>query len=133
MSQENVEVVKRVIQAVNERDLDRLLAVCDPGVEFHALTRWPGEPPVLRGHEGAEHLLALLDSEFDEFRAEPQEFIDAGERVAVLAAMSAIGKQSRVPVRFNEAFVHTISDGRLVRLQVCGTREKALEVAGLSE
>ena len=136
MSQENVEVVKRVIQAINERDLDGLLAVCDPEVEFHALTaqsQWPGEPPVLRGHEGAKHLFRVLDSDFDENRIEPQEFIDAGERVVVLTELSAIGKQSRVPVRMNEALVFTISDGRLVRLQVCGTREKAFEVAGLSE
>ncbi len=102
-------------------------------MEFHALTQWPDEPPVLRGREGAEHLLKVLNSEFDESRAEPQEFIDAGEQVVVLAELSAIGKQSRVPVRANEAFVYTISDGRLLRLQVCGTREKALEVAGLSE
>jgi hypothetical protein len=51
----------------------------------------------------------------------------------VITELSAIGKQSRVPVRMNETLVFTISDGRLVRLQVCGTRERALEVAGLSE
>ena len=45
MSQENVEIVKRTIQAINERDLDGLLAVCDPEVEFHALAaQWPGDP-----------------------------------------------------------------------------------------
>ena len=133
MSQENIEIVKRVIQVINERDLDGLLAVCDPEVEFHTLTRWAGEPSGLRGHEGAEYMLAFLDRDFDEMRTEPQEFIDAGERVVVPIELSAIGQQSRVPVRMSEALVFTVSDGRLVRVQVCGTREKALEVAGLSE
>ncbi len=133
MSQENIEIVKRVIQVINERDLDGLLAVCDPEVEFHTLTRWAGEPSRLRGHEGAEYMLAFLDRDFDEMRTEPQEFIDAGERVVVPIELSAIGQQSRVPVRMSEALVFTVSDGRLVRVQVCGTREKALEVAGLSE
>ncbi len=133
MSQENIEIVKRVIQVINERDLDGLLAVCDPEVEFHTLTQWAGEPSALRGHEGAEYMLAFLDRDFDEMRTEPQEFIDAGERVVVPIKLSAIGQQSRVPVRMSEALVFTVSDGRLVRVQVCGTREKALEVAGLSE
>ncbi|MGI9556522.1 MAG: nuclear transport factor 2 family protein [Solirubrobacterales bacterium] len=133
MSAENIETAKRVIETMNERDLDGLLAVCDPEVEFHALTQWPGEPTELYGHEGAEYVLEVMGREFAENRSEPREFIDAGERVVALVELSAIGRQSGVPVRMDEALVFTINEGLLVRLDVCGTRQKALEKAGLSE
>ncbi len=133
MSQENVELVKRSIQAYNARDLDALRALSHPDVEYHGLADWPDRPLVFRGHEGIERFVTQTDDDFDEFRQEPQEFIDAGDRVVIVFEITAIGKQSRAPVRFTDAFVTTISDGLIARVQVCGTREKALEVAGLSE
>jgi ketosteroid isomerase-like protein len=133
MSQENVEIVKRSIQAFNERDLDTWLALSHPDFEYHGLADWPVRSRVFRGREGIERVLTQTDDEFDEFRQEPLELIDAGDRVAVVFEISAIGKQSRAPVRFTDAAVWTISDGLITRCQICGTREKALETVGLSE
>ena len=54
MSEENVEVVRRVISAYNRRDIDGFLKQFDPAVEWRALTQvmFGGEAAVYRGHEG---------------------------------------------------------------------------------
>ena len=136
MSQENVEIVTRAIRAWNERDFDAYPALAHPDAEYHGLAEWPGLPGegrTFRGLEGLRSRLTRIDAEFDRFRNEPLELIDAGERVVVVFEMSAIGRQSRVPVRFTDAAVWTIKDGRIASVEICRTRERALEIAGLPE
>ena len=133
MSGENVEIVKRAVQALNERDLETLRDLWHPNVEYHGLGEWPDRPRVLRGLEELEPVLTLADDDFDDARSETQELIDAGDRVVIVFEVNVIGKQSRAPVRFTDAAVYTISAGLITRIEICGTREKALEAVGLSE
>ena len=49
MSQENVEVYKRAVDATNRRDLDALLDEFDPDVEWHSALVGMGTE-VYRGH-----------------------------------------------------------------------------------
>jgi ketosteroid isomerase-like protein len=35
MSQENMEIVRRSVEAFNDRDLDTVMEMCDPQVEWH--------------------------------------------------------------------------------------------------
>ncbi len=133
MSEENVELVRRAFRANNERDFETLRSLHHPDAEYHGLTDWPDRPRVVRVTEEMERGFTRLDENFDDARNEPLEFIDAGDRGVNVLEFTAIGKQSRAPVSFTEAFVTTISDGLIIRIEACGTREKALEVAGLSE
>jgi ketosteroid isomerase-like protein len=133
VSQENVEIVKRAIRAWNERDWDAYPALAHPDFEYQGLAEWPGLPgESFRGLEELRHRLTTIDSELDDFRNEPLELIDAGERVVVVSTISGIGRRSGAPVRFEEAFVYTLRDRRVARVEACGTREQALEVAGLA-
>ena len=54
MSQENVEAFKRVIEALNRRDIESLLERYDPDVEerYALESLHGGEAVVHRGHEG---------------------------------------------------------------------------------
>jgi ketosteroid isomerase-like protein len=133
MSQENVDLVKRIIHAWNERDLKTMRTLAHPDAEYHGLAEWPGQPRVIRGQKELARRDTRVDESFDEFRQEPLEFMDAGDRVVVVFEITAVGKQSGAPVRFTDAAVYTISDGLITRIEICGTREKALEAVGLSE
>jgi ketosteroid isomerase-like protein len=54
MSQENVEIVKRGVDPYNRRDVEALLEVLDPDVEWHpgVLIPFEGEARVYRGTRG---------------------------------------------------------------------------------
>jgi len=129
---ENVEIVKRAVQAWNERDETAMGALFHPDFEYHGLDEWPGLHRVFRGREEALPRQSELAAELDDFRSEPVEMIDAGARIVCILELTGIGKQSRIPVRFTEVSVVTIRDRRIVRIDVCDTRERALELSGLS-
>ena len=66
MSDANVEVVRRWVDAYNRRDFDELTALCDPEIEirsyFVAIER------VFRGHEGIHEYFEGLDEAYDRFQ-----------------------------------------------------------------
>jgi ketosteroid isomerase-like protein len=51
MSRENVECVRRLLQAFNDGNVEALVAECDPGVEWEEQAI-PGVDPIFRGHDG---------------------------------------------------------------------------------
>ena len=52
MSQENAEVVRRMLRAFNDGDVERIVAESDPAVEWEEQSI-PGVEPLYRGHDGA--------------------------------------------------------------------------------
>jgi ketosteroid isomerase-like protein len=133
MSAENLELVERFFEAWNERDYDALELLVHDDMEFHGLVEQADRPRVTRSLEEYRRRTELADAELERFRLRPQELVDAGDRVAVVFEMTGTGKRSRVPIGFTDAAVVTVVDGRVARVDVCGTRERALETAGLSE
>jgi ketosteroid isomerase-like protein len=126
MSQENVEVVRKLFAAWNKGDRAEALELVDPDIVIDA-TRRVFNPTAYEGMEGVQRMLSDLDDIWDRFRAEPSmEFIDAGERVVVVGRMRAKGKGSGVEV-------WTFRDGKIVRQTTFQTMAEALEAAGLRE
>jgi ketosteroid isomerase-like protein len=70
---------------------------------------------------------------FAEARWEPQEFIDLGHAVVVVAKVVAVGRGSDVRTEMDETDVYWFRDGMIVRLRGFATKEEALEAVGLSE
>jgi ketosteroid isomerase-like protein len=76
MSQENVEVFKRGVEAYDLRDIDALLEDLDPDVEWQPVLQvllW-GEATVYQGHQGVRDWFRDLDAAFAEFHVEVAEF-----------------------------------------------------------
>jgi ketosteroid isomerase-like protein len=139
MSQENVEVVRRVIEAWNRNEqarvvpLERVVPFLDPGVILDA-TRRIINPKTYTGIEGIRAMLAERDEVWGEFRIEPDEFVDAGDRVVVIGRWVGRGRGSGVEVNQPIADVFTLHGGRVVRCQIgYSNRAEALEAVGLSE
>ena len=63
MSQENVEALKRAVDANNRRDYEALLEEFDPDVEWHGIfgLMFGKEATVVRGHEGLLGYVRDLD------------------------------------------------------------------------
>ena len=80
MSQENVELFYRAIDAFNRRDLGAYLALMDPEVEFtpYEVSVQGGEP--YRGHAGVRSWWEESFAVFPDLRAELYEVRDLGDR-----------------------------------------------------
>jgi len=133
MSQENVEIVRRVIDARNRGDRDAAFAYAASDIEFDFSTSagpWAG---IYRGVEATRRLWDGLDEVFSELRWEPQEFIDAGDAVVVTMSFHARGRESGVETVSRAAGVYWFKDGKVVRYQQRQTRADALEAVGLRD
>jgi hypothetical protein len=132
MSEENVEVVRTVLGAWNRDEQEAMLDFLDPEIVFDA-TRREVNPKTYLGMEGMRLMLADRDEVWREFRTEPREFVDAGDRVVVIGDWVGKGKGSGIEVRQPTAHLFTVDAGRIVRWELGHSHTGALEAAGLSD
>ena len=134
MSEENVEIVRRVYVALSRGDEDTVREMAAPElvVDF---SRRLVEPGVLRGRDGAVAALGQIREPWDDWPVwEPQELIDTGDKVLAFIRTSARGKGSGVEVEAYVWNLWTFRDGKLAELTYFGDdRAAALEASGLSE
>ena len=133
VSQQNVELAKRGIDAFNQRDLDVYDELVTLDFEW-----FPAMPGALggdsyRGHEGVERFLEALDDTWEEMRLVGEEFRDLGNRVLLLARLEGRGKSSGVPVTQAQSIVIDFRGGRIARIRGYLDHGEALRAAGLGE
>jgi hypothetical protein len=87
MSQENVELAYRAIDAVNQRDLDALLALMDKDVE--SVSRIVAMEGGLHGHDGVRRWWDNWFEAFPDYRIEVVGTRDLGD--VVIATFRALG------------------------------------------
>ncbi|HVS28181.1 MAG TPA: nuclear transport factor 2 family protein [Solirubrobacteraceae bacterium] len=61
-----------------------------------------------------------------DYRFEIEESRGSGDRVLVVAAHGGRGRASGVPVAGRTAYVYTVLDGKITRVEMWGDREAAL-------
>ena len=127
MSQENVELVRRIYEAWQREESARDFLA--PDIEY-VNPDYAVEPGTKRGRK----MLGMVRETYEDFAIQPERFIDGpGAHVVVLAAYSGTGRGSRVPVEGEQGHVWTIRDGLAVRFEWFQSHREALEAAGLSE
>jgi ketosteroid isomerase-like protein len=132
MSQENVEIVRRLYDALNRDDIEGAIELTDPAVRYD-LSERVFNPAVYEGHDGIRRFAADLNEVWDEFRAEPVEFIDTGETVVVSHRVHARGKGSGVKVELPSSSLYMLRERRVFAIRMYREHADALEAAGLSE
>ena len=138
MSQENVEIVRRVYEAAASRDTETVLALYDRDVEWDgSRSRWSEVMPGFsqwRGHEALRSFFRRYYEIWDAFEDEIQELIDAGDQVISVVTSRGRGRASGLDVEWaGNAGVWTIRDGKIVRVVWFPSRADALEAVGLRE
>jgi ketosteroid isomerase-like protein len=140
MSQENVELVRRLFEAFQAG-----LKGDDPGayLDSEAVAddyEWVIPPPgldgrsVWRGRQGFVEFMGTWTEQFEDWTVRIERLIDAGEnRVVAVTYQSGTGKGSGVPVEMSISQVHELEGGRLARVTNYLSHAEALEAAGLSE
>jgi ketosteroid isomerase-like protein len=115
MSQENVEVVRRVFAAFNARAVEDLVSMFDPECEFLPF-RAQLEGLVYRGHEGVRRFARDMEEDWDTYLIEPRDFRDRGERVGVVGQITAVAPGPRVKIETMAGFVFDLRAGLIERV-----------------
>jgi ketosteroid isomerase-like protein len=131
MSQENVEVVRAVVEAWNEGDMDAVREMHDPDVIVRTVEDWP-EPGPYVGREAvmrfAEQLRETWDADTTEVTSD---FIDAADRVVVRSIWRGVGHGPQSNMELTD--VATVRKGRIRGHEFFWDHNEALEAAGLQE
>jgi ketosteroid isomerase-like protein len=138
MSQENVEIVRRLFDAASRGDATTVFSMYDQEVEFDStrspLPRLVGGGSVYVGHEGLRRFFRERSEHMEEIKDNCDELIEAGEDVVSVVTTRARGRASGVEVAGpSYAAIWTLRDGKIVRVVWFPTREEAVEAAGVSE
>ncbi len=134
MSQENVEIVRRMYEFWSGGDWERMAELVDPDVEQHGTVGGLGEGHISRGVDEIRQRFEAEDNEvWEEHRIEPVRFIDAGKRVVVIQHEYQRGRGSGVEIEIDTASVFDIRGGRIVRIRPYMNPAAAIEAVGLSE
>jgi ketosteroid isomerase-like protein len=137
MSQENVEIVRRVYDAAARHDTDAVLALYDREVELDASRLGIVGPAAMQGvshgHDGLRSFFREWHEAWENIEYDYDELIEAGEHVISVVTRRGRGRSSGAEVELHVALLWTLRDGKVVRLVWFPTRAEALEAAGLSE
>ena len=130
MSQENVEIVRRIFHEATAR-LAFPRELFDADYEADLTDVGAG---VLQGYEASQDVLAPYWQTFEDFHIDVEEVIHADEGQVVTAVRDGgriRGSDAEVWNRFFH--VWTFGDGKIVRLSIHTDKNRALEAAGLRE
>jgi ketosteroid isomerase-like protein len=131
MSQENVEIVRRIYQdGWFDQQPDQVLALAAPDVEYV-------NPPeavdagVRRGTAEVARAFHNISESFDSFRHELHELFDGGDSVVAWVSFCTRSAGSETEVVQKEAHTWTLRSGRIVRFEWGRDLKAALEAAGV--
>jgi ketosteroid isomerase-like protein len=132
MSQENVEIVRRGLEAWNRRDLTTWLGSFHPDAELDwSRSRGP-LMGVYRRHDGLGTFWEAWFSTFEQVHLETHGFTEAGSEVVAPNTARLQGRQG-IEVIARSTFLFTVRNGQITCLRMFQEQAEALEAAGLEE
>ena len=134
MASENVELVRKALQAFATGGVEAALPFLSPGVVWYPTDRWL-EGRAYRGHDGMRELAAAFSDNFDEWTwGEVHDIRDAQDLVVAAVTMTARIKNSDSPISQRLGLVVSeLLDGAIVEVRVFPSWPEALEAAGVLE
>jgi hypothetical protein len=113
MSEENVEVFRRGMEAYNRRDIDAFLETFDPMAEIHPLTlaMFGQEATVYRGDEGIRQFIRDVAEALPQIQVKLLEIRDLGERIVASGRLHARGRAKRGRGRIAHRLGHRVQRG----------------------
>src|SRR5260370_3924343 len=92
MCERDIELVRRIIDAYNARDVEAYIAYCNPSIEFHSAFASVGGA-VYHGHDGMRKFFRdMQDAWGGVIRIEPEAYFDLGDHTLAFYALHARGR-----------------------------------------
>ena len=133
MSDENVKAVRDAAAAFNRGDLDTWSEFWTDDIDYRAIEGAIDDRGPMHGKAAVRAYVQDWLDNFDNFRSEAVELLDAGEdTVIAVVRISGLAKLSGIETDLTYAALYTIRDGKIARGREYWTRDEAVEAAGLS-
>jgi ketosteroid isomerase-like protein len=120
------------MEAFLRRDIEPLLEISDPEIEWYPFSAQVEGDVAYRGREGMRRWWANLDATFEEFEATLDVVRDEGNLVLALGHLRA-GFRSGITLDAEVGWVFRFRDGLAVWGRAYQSHGEALAAAGLSE
>jgi ketosteroid isomerase-like protein len=131
-----VEIVHRTVAAWNRRDIEAMLALTDPEVEY-VNSPTAVEPGTKWGHEEFKSVLRVQWEMLSDARWEVDQVYERREELVSLGRLSRRMPGSNARIEDRVLMEFRLENGRVTRMAVLGFGQAevqaALEAAGLSE
>jgi ketosteroid isomerase-like protein len=132
MSQENVQLFRRGMDAFLVGEVEPLLETSHPDIEWYPFSAQVEGDVAYQGHQGVRQWWANLTATFEEFEASIDEVRDEGDVVMALGRLRARFR-SGITLDTEVGWVFRFRDGLAVWGRAYQSHSEALEAAGLSE
>jgi ketosteroid isomerase-like protein len=130
MSQENVEIVRRSLDAYSRRDIESLRTLNHPDLELD----WSASRGSLAGvYRGFEDALRFYTEYYETFAAsaiEPDRFVEAGDLVVVPNVVRQRGRDG-IEVTARSTLVFAVHNRQITRICLYQDENEALKAVGL--
>jgi ketosteroid isomerase-like protein len=130
---DNVEIVRTATEAYMRGAFGEASRWMDPEIEWDMTHVDVPDPEVYRGYEGLMDFERSWAESWETVAIEPLEYIDAGDRVISVLRQTGRGKLSGVEVEQHIVQLWTLRGGKIIRMEMCPSREAALEAAEKAE
>jgi uncharacterized protein len=115
MSQSDVQVIRRAIEAFNTGDVEQMLGLADPELEWRpAFGAATDGATAYHGHAGFRVYWRGTQDIWDHFHFEPEQFIDDGTSIVVVGRGSGRAKGSGIEIDQPFAMLWKVRDGKTV-------------------
>jgi len=132
MSEQNVEIVRRLYEAWRQDGYGPVPELMDPEIEF-VNPAYAVEPGTRHGYDGFAAAARSLGSVFSPYRVLDAQFFDVGDQVAVRARVATQSVAGEVPVEAERGYVFDLRDGKVIRFAWFSDPLEALEAVGLAD
>jgi ketosteroid isomerase-like protein len=134
MSDENVEIVRRLVDAFNADGMGAAttLAFFDPDAVFEEPPEQPG-PTTAEGRDQVSSVFMKFDEAWEEHRSEPKEIRSLDHERVLLLTVEHFRGRGGIEITQPSGTLFTLRAGKVTRMQAFWEQENALKAAGLSQ
>jgi ketosteroid isomerase-like protein len=125
MAEADIETLRSSYEALNQGDAEAALEALHPDGVWRESAELPGGAE-LNGRDAVLGFLEDFLAQWREFRQEIEDIVVAGERVAVLIHLTAVGRASGIEVDTRYAHVWTMREGKGVEVDAYRDPQAAL-------
>jgi ketosteroid isomerase-like protein len=130
-SKQDVDSLRQGYEAGNRGDIDAVVGVMDPEIEWWGHPQLP-EPGPLHGREEVRRWLEETRDALSDLEVVVQEMIDTGDQIVAIVRLSGRGKGSGAPVAGGpDAHVWTMRNGKAVKFRWYQGTAEAFKTLGL--
>jgi uncharacterized protein len=127
MSPQNADLLRPIYEEWGRGNWRPAFEIYDPHMEWGWSSEFLDLGGVFEDRRDPNPRLRAWLGEWDYWRAEAEEYIEMGDYVVVLATYQGRGRGSGVEISQEGAHVFKLRDGKVVRLEIFASREKALQ------